>query len=36
MAAVPGKLKGFANDIMFVVENSVLELWLLEVRHGIC
>jgi hypothetical protein len=30
MAAVPGKLKQFVNYIMFVDENSVLELWLLE------
>jgi hypothetical protein len=36
MAAVPGKLKEFVNDIMFVDENSVLELWLLEVMHGMC
>lgn len=36
MAAVPGKLKEFVNDIIFVDENSVLELWLLEVIHSIC
>jgi hypothetical protein len=35
MAAVPGKLIEFVNDIMFVDENSVLDLWLLEVRHSI-
>jgi hypothetical protein len=36
MAAVPGKLKEFVNDIIFVDENSVLELWLLEIIYGIC